>query len=354
MENVLPTVSNLRGVNAYALDSSQLYSFLHYLWSIDPADISKLFGDPGETIVALRVMPYIWDTQSVSTPVTAEPIKWAGLPVSPGVTGYPLRGFNPCALVNPPFADCVFRLGACHIAPLYNSFLDYAPHTRLDLWLPYIGFVELDPALVMGQNIAADYSIDLITGACECFIKLVDSPDPVPANPWDALHGNIIQTASGTIGLNIPLTATNAAEISKNILSTGMRVAGGIATAAATGGAAAPIAASLTTSAVSSIFTGSQYHISKGQPANNFAYWTAPQVPFIIRTAPEIAGDAQTAAGRAVYNNLVGMPAAKMGTVLSALSGFVQVAKVHAEGFTTAFQAEVDEIERLLLSGVIM
>lgn len=58
--------------------------------------------------------------------------------------------------------DC----GSVEIAEQYQSLLDYNPFSRLTIYLPFIGFQELDDKLVVGHTLKVQYVVDVLSGRC--------------------------------------------------------------------------------------------------------------------------------------------------------------------------------------------
>ena len=58
--------------------------------------------------------------------------------------------------------DC----GSVEIAEHYQSLLDYSPFRRLTIYLPFIGFQELDDKLVVGHTLKVQYVVDVLSGRC--------------------------------------------------------------------------------------------------------------------------------------------------------------------------------------------
>lgn len=339
--NVDP-ISNTAGVNAYVLTADQVNSFLSYIWSDTFWEhLGRLFSDPVEGIISLKMFPYTFFTG----PIQPEPIKIGNLTAPGEVSGYRARGANPNMANFDLYANVVLRLGSIAIEPRFYNYMDYSPYTQIDLWLPYIGFTPLDVDLVMGKNIAVDYAIDIVTGDCSAFVKIVETVDPRPVG-FEALNGEIIQTLNGRMGLEIPVNASNRNDIAKNVLATGFSLAGGAVVAAATGGVGAGVAAGLVTGTVTNTLTGMQMHVQKGQLGNGFAFWTAPQVPYLIISRP-IPDEPS------YYAHTFGRPSAR-GATLGNLTGFTKVNDVHLEGFGTATTDELAEIEAALREGVIL
>ena len=127
-------------------------------------------------------------------------------------------------------------IGSVAIAEHYKNFLDYAPYTNVIIYLPYIGFKELDTSLVMGKTLRIEYTLDVITGGCLAQIYV----------------GKIrLYEFTGNIGVDISITASNRAQVESAYINAGV----GVVSSAMSGNV---------TGAVNSIIGAatSQYHYS--------------------------------------------------------------------------------------------
>lgn len=68
--------------------------------------------------------------------------------------------------------DC----GSVEIPEQYQSLLDYSPFSRLTIYLPFVGFQELDDKLVVGHTLKVQYTVDVLSGRCLAQL-FVDSTD---------------------------------------------------------------------------------------------------------------------------------------------------------------------------------
>lgn len=85
---------------------------------------------------------------------------------------------------------------------LYNDFRDYL-NTTVSAFLPYCGTVELNPIEVIHNTVHCYYAIDFYTGECTAYLTCTDGN-----------HEWICGIKNGTIGVLIPVTATNSGQIS--------------------------------------------------------------------------------------------------------------------------------------------
>lgn len=85
---------------------------------------------------------------------------------------------------------------------LYNDFRDYL-NTTVSAFLPYCGTVELNPIEVIHNTVHCYYAVDFYTGECTAYLTCTDGN-----------HEWICGIKNGTIGVLIPVTATNSGQIS--------------------------------------------------------------------------------------------------------------------------------------------
>lgn len=84
-----------------------------------------------------------------------------------------------------------------------NCFLDYEPYTSYELYIPFCGTTKIRAADIIGHTLNVRMQIDLITGSCTAYIMA------------DSL---VIETASGSCGIDQPLSGIDSATINSNIL----------------------------------------------------------------------------------------------------------------------------------------
>lgn len=60
----------------------------------------------------------------------------------------------------------VLDCGYIDIKNYWNGYLDYSPYTKLKIYLPYIGYRDLNTDYYMGKKLGVKYCIDIYTGEC--------------------------------------------------------------------------------------------------------------------------------------------------------------------------------------------
>lgn len=338
MSNIVQTPSTpMSGYNNfnvfYALTRDQVADLLTELNTSNFLDnIQLLFENPIENVVSLRVYPF--DIKGHHPSSVASDGK-----IIVNVVTMEAEGFSLNPVPSPPF-----NLGKILIPRSYNNFLDFAPYTKIELYLPYIDFVTLDTNVVMGKTISIDYVVDYFSGKCTAFISVEETVDGV-------ITSNIIMERDGNIGVEVAIGGGRGADIARNMLKFGIGASAGVTAFTAGINASNPLVGTsmsvgfLANTTVNAIQAG-QTHITKGgspQPAINFY---APQNCYLIITRPNVAVPSS-------YGRNFGRPSGKTAT-LGDLTGFTVVDSIHVEGLDTATSDEITEVERLLKQGVIL
>lgn len=85
-----------------------------------------------------------------------------------------------------------------------DSFLDYAPYTKYELYIPFCGTVEINPGDILGHKLNLKLRVDLSTGSVIAYIMA------------DYL---VIGTAKGSCGAEQVLNGTQSATVNSNIIN---------------------------------------------------------------------------------------------------------------------------------------
>lgn len=152
------------------------------------------------------------------------------------------------------------NIGSITITEKYNNFLDYAPYTNVIIYLPYVGFKELDTNLVMGKTLSISYTVDIITGGCLCQIK----------------SNNVkLYEFNGNLGIDIPITASNRAQVEAGYISSGIGIASSVASGNIVG-------------AVTSLINSaeSQYHYASTSSPNPMCVASTNRTCYVILDRP--------------------------------------------------------------------
>ena len=293
---------------------SQIQSLGDYLWSsaFDVNTLKKLFSDPMEAIIGLSIIPIN--------------------PPSAGSKNVKIGDID--TGISMPYISRQFvekDLGSITIDPYIGSFMDYAPYTKIDIYLPYIGFRTLDPADVMGTTLSIKYIIDVITGGCNAVINVSGK-------------GAIYQF-NGSCIANIPLSAINYSGAIQNAVSA---IGSGITTAVGVASGQAPLAAmgvaGLATQAANTA-VNTKEHIQRSGSMGGAAGLCSVQFPYVVIERPRLS----TPAG---YNRFIGNTL-NVTMKLQDCHGLTMVESIHLDNVLCTDE-ERNELLNLLKEGVIL
>ena len=296
-------------VAIYNPTQSQLASFSQYLWSNDFVDnIKKLFEDPMQAIIGLHM-------------IYATPSRGADNNI---ICGYLDSGVNSRTVSNQYIN---IACGAIKVSKYFGNILDYVPYTKIQLFLPFIGVVNLDTNEVMGSTLNVTYRVDVLTGACLAQVSVSRSD-----------YGAVMYTFSGNCAVQLPITGGNYSSIIANTIGIGASIGATIAS----GGALAPVAVAGAAAGVSNSHLNVAHSGSIGANAGAMG----GKIPYLIITRPKPYNANN-------YNNFYGYPSNKT-IKLSSCTGYTRVKDIHLENISSATDDELNEIESLLKEGVII
>ena len=152
--SVIQPNANAHGLHIYALNLGQYNDLYAEMWS---TQLSRQLRDtkysPMQGIGALHKMA----CESPAEP-TAVNIRLAGATLQ--TTGY---------IVQNQFVKTVFPY--VELERYSGTFLDFAPHTKVSVHLPYIGTVNVDPDCCIGGGLQICYIFDVLQGNCCAIVK---------------------------------------------------------------------------------------------------------------------------------------------------------------------------------------
>ncbi len=181
-----PTVSQLRDLGAWMWGSG-----------LDLNALKKIFADPVDAILGCSIFP-------VAMPRSENPETIIFGNIDSGISAY---------VVSEQYTTR--DLGTIEIDEMYNSYLDYAPYTKVQIFLPYIGMKTLNTDEVMGKTLGVVYSIDLLSGGCVAHVYI---------------ESQLMYEFGGTCNTQIPLTARDYTATVQGLLGIlGGSVAAGVA-----------------------------------------------------------------------------------------------------------------------------
>lgn len=307
------TVPNLPSISATSTgfislfnpSLDQLNELSSYMWS-DLFQIDgwkKLFADPMDAILGLSILPV-----AIPSGGTRE-VKVGNIGTGISLT-----------LAASQFVkvDC----GSIDVDEYWGAYLDYEPYTQAQIFLPYIGIRPISVDEIMGKTVQVVYHVDILTGACCCFVKCGDS---------------VLYTYNGQCSIPIPITGANYASVVNGVIG----VASSVGSLVASGGSSAPTAIP---GIASSVVNQMKPQIEKSGSISGSAGILNMQTPYLILTRPRQALPTD-------QNKFIGYPSL-ITVQLTELSGYTEIQSIHLENIP-ATQEELVEIQSLLEGGVI-
>ena len=361
----------------YVLGSSELSIVGNRLWTTDIIHdivnaIAELFASPFESMISLLSFPF--DISSMRGYSAARQLMmWGNVQfISDGLFDVPQT------------AAVSFDWGEISIESFYDGFLDYAPYTKMELYLPWgTGVVSIDPNECTPGKIRIQSNIELDKGTAGHIVTSEFTRDGRTVKEVLGTYGTVV-------GKQIPITALDYAGKSHAVASVAV-TAGAIALAGGAGAAVSSSAGSLTagasTTALSTAVSPAQlapiaatampplmYNaprseefqitpeaiklateginaaMTPGHVARNGSFMTGsagllPTTPFLIISRPEQSVPEN-------YGHYYGYPS-NIYSKLSDLSGFTQVGSIHLENIVCT-EKEREELMTLLQGGVLL
>ena len=208
--------------------------------------------------------------------------------------------------------DC----GTVRLNEYFKSVYDYAPYTSVNLYLPFVGIVQLDVADVMRSSINVTYGIDVLTG--DCLAKVSVERDGA---------GGILYSYPGNCAVKYPVSSGSYLGI--------IGLAAGAIGAAATGN-------------MGLLAAGASGGFTKVQHGGSFvgnSGATGPKTPYLIITRPQPAYAAS-------FNAYEGYPINST-LQIGSCKGFIRVKECHLSNIN-ATDDELDMIDQILKDGIIV
>lgn len=227
LTNSRPTRYGTSGTKKYVCSAStinSLQSFLNVSYTPDNTNFIADFKgtNPADYIVSIQRYPF-------------------PLPHLSSTASILIGGVDTALTANPLESELyqaqrIFDFGSIAIPEYYGDFRDY--ESKITLFLPFIGSVELDPRLFIGHLLSIDYLIDYDTGSIAAEIQR---------------DGLTIETKTAHISITIPFFAANMGQYQNALAQTEFaieqskikQISGIASTAISAGGAIAGAGAGL-------------------------------------------------------------------------------------------------------------
>lgn len=190
--------------HVYALSSTQLSAFIADMWDFTWAEIATnmmtgIYNNLVDNVQSIRLFPF--QTNMLGTTQLVDGIS----------CGWWKHANNVPALTSD---TSIHDVGSYSLKEVFGGWADYAPYTTCELYLPYLGWIDIDVNLFMGHDISVKYSIDVLCGILSYFI-LCDK--------------TFVITKSVKVAQDIPVSLTSGiavfSDITKNVASQAVSLA---------------------------------------------------------------------------------------------------------------------------------
>lgn len=284
----------------YNPTENELQDFGAWMWSDNPFEqIKKLFNDPMQAIIGVHkvfVTPDDGGRRNIKV-------------------GYIDSGINSnYVALQYSYVDC----GTVTLSEYFGNVFDYSPYTTVNIYLPFVGVIQLDTADVMRSTINVKYGVDVFTGDCLVTIR-------VKREGSDA----ILYSYPGNCAVRYPISSGSYMSI--------LGTVAGAAAAIYTGSVGA-------FGAVKGVF-GNRPTVQHGGSFIGNSGATGPKTPYLIVSRP----NAELAAN---FNAIEGFPTNYTSTIGNC-QGFIRVKECHLSGIN-ATDDELDMIDQILKDGIIV
>lgn len=306
---VVPVGSASALWTVYNPTMSEINALGAWLWSSNFIDqLLKMFSDPMQAIIGVHK---VFASPAVSGRSNIV-VGYLDSGVAANVVGSQYTTIN---------------CGTVKLSEYFGNVFDYSPHTKVSLFLPFIGVVDLDVGEVMRANISVIYHVDVFSGACLAEVSVTR----------DGGAGGVLYTYSGDAAVRYPLSSGSYMGMVSGVLS----VVGGIAGTIASGGSLAPALLG-GAAGIGNAHTSVQH---SGSISGN-AGAMGGKKPYLIIRRP------QTAMANN-YEHYSGVGSNQRVTVFQ-MDGYFRLEDIRNVNIKGATDTEIEEIVRALEEGVLM
>lgn len=300
--------SGLCGI--YVVTGTQMRQLSQFLWSANYFDnIIKNMASPMENIISFGVVPWSSFNTTSST---------IGI-------GNVDTGITASKLTNTYYSlDC----GTVNVKEIYGSYADYEPYSKLWLYLPYIGMVDLptdDVARAGSINVV--YYFDVFSGSCVAHINCFTN------GAW-----NLLQEYEGNLFTSLPITGANYMQMYNQLAHSALGAAASIATENYGG---------LLMNAVQASTAKPQY--ARSGSVSNVAGLMSVQKPYIVKAIPVVVESKPAFKNTHGYVSNINVLVGDQKGYLRARVNNTMLTNIHG-----ATNEELEEIKNLMAQGIFI
>lgn len=318
--------------HAYKVTEASMYYiadalFPQPVWTQN--DIIMMLGEIGQMLFFNKQIDYMLDCLILPIDVPAgdwENIRVGGHTLKTVIEGttYWINGM--------PVDDCYvdFTCGSLSIDEYWVNFLDFAG-TKVKLFLPYVGYVDVQPEYIIGGTLYVDYRFNVIDGSFMCYVR--------SDSGYSELEESMIGQYAGVAAVHIPLQSQDYSNKISGLIS----AIGSVAAGAASGGVGAAAAVGAAANAGNTLVQ---------KPGSSHANGYNASSSFLSNRTPYLIIERQWAQFSEKYPEEVGVPSNVMCRI-GDLTGLVKSENAHLDVIPCNKEVK-DMIAQLLADGIIV
>lgn len=297
----------------YHLDDVALSSLASVLWSDDFFEnILKNYDSPFENIVSLNILP---------------------VDVSGSSRSIRIGNYDTNVLgdeITTQFVD--LDGGSVYVDRLRDNQLDFEPARSCQIYIPFIGYRQIDLDDLSGGWIQLHYRLDLLTGNLLAMLQITQ--DPTQGGRY--AHNSVEYFFNGNCATSVPVSGANYMLQYSNMLNGAMSASTGLVTGSISGAVGG----------ASSVMNNKPAYMRSGQLSGNVGFM-GQMTAFLLLSSPipHIPANARNIVG---YRSMIYWD-------FGSLSGYAEIESFHpsADLAKECTEEELNEIETLLKGGVI-
>lgn len=197
-------------IKVFVPNASDLEAFTNWIYSRPDqiiTNLKKIWVNPMESIISLSVVPLVVPT------TTAKEVKFCGVGTNIFMDELAHQYIT---------IDCgspKYDFGTT-MPEEYKSFIDYGAFTKVKIYLPFIGIVDLNTDDVMGSAIQVKYNIDVITGECVAYIKATKTKSGKKIK-----YNSVLYAFNGNILMKCPISSNDYRGLYQSVMGMVQHVA---------------------------------------------------------------------------------------------------------------------------------
>ena len=186
------TAATMSNCHIYSLAKSQLDAFISDMWDFSWTELTTnmmtgIYNNLIDNVQSIRLMPFAGSDLGT-------------LSIENGIS---CGWWTHTANVNKLTPNkSVKTAGTYELKKSFKGWADYSPYTSIELYLPYLGWMEVDTNLFMGHTIKVEYTIDVLCGIITYYISC---------------DKTFVMTKSAKVACDIPISLTSGIDVFSDI-----------------------------------------------------------------------------------------------------------------------------------------